>query len=229
LRALQKFASSDPSHSSLHERVFAQLRQSILDGTYEPGTVIHESRIAAELGVSRTPVREAFRKLEQEGLVTIIRNKGAVVAGVTEQDIKDIYAVRAVVEGLAAKWAAVHITPAQLQELEELLTKMDRAAQAGDFRTWRELDTRFHEVLYEASHSIPLELVLSAFHDYVRRARLDSLASPGRMRQAGEEHGAIVAALKENDPDLAAHALAEHCRNAAENWLRVHRDRRGNG
>ena len=209
--------------------LFAQLRQSILDGTYEPGTVIHESRIAAELGVSRTPVREAFRKLEQEGLVTIIRNKGAVVAGVTEQDIKDIYAVRAVVEGLAAKWAAVHITPAQLQELEELLTKMDRAAQAGDFRTWRELDTRFHEVLYEASHSIPLELVLSAFHDYVRRARLDSLASPGRMRQAGEEHGAIVAALKENDPDLAAHALAEHCRIAAVNWLRVHRDRRGNG
>lgn len=131
--------------------------------------------------------------------------------------------MRAVVEGLAAKWAAVHITAAQLGELEELLAKMERAAEKNDFRTWRELDTRFHEVLYEASHSVPLELVLSAFHDYVRRARLDSLASPGRMRQAGEEHAAIVDALKEKDPEMAAHALAEHARSAAENWLRVHR------
>lgn len=199
------------------------MRRRILDGTYEPGTVIQESRLAAELGVSRTPVREAFRKLEQEGLVTVIPNKGAVVAGITEKDIEDIYAVRAVVEGLAAKWAAVHITAAQLGELEELLAKMERAAEKNDFRTWRELDTRFHEVLYEASHSVPLELVLSAFHDYVRRARLDSLASPGRMRQAGEEHAAIVDALKEKDPEMAAHALAEHARSAAENWLRVHR------
>lgn len=220
---MHKLDSHHSEPSSLHERVFVQMRRRILDGTYEPGAVIRESRIAAELGVSRTPVREALRRLEQEGLVTIIRNKGAVVAGISEKDIQDIYAVRALVEGLAAKWAAMHITPEQLNELECLLMKMDRAAADHDYRAWRELDTRFHEVLYEASHSVPLELVLSAFHDYLRRARLDSLASPGRMRQAGEEHGAIVAAIKEKDPEMAAHALAEHARSAAENWLRVHR------
>jgi len=206
-----------------------QVRHRILDGTYEPGAVIRESRIAAELGVSRTPVREAFRRLEQEGLVTVMPNKGAVVAGITEKDIEDIYTVRALIEGLAAKWAAAHITSQQLAELEELLEQMDRAAAANDYRTWRELDSRFHEVIYEASHSVPLELVLSTFHAYLRRARLDSLASPGRMRQSAEEHAAIVAAIKEGDPEMAAHALAEHARSAAENWLRVHAAHRRDG
>lgn len=86
MRTLHRF-DSHCQRSSLHERVFARMRRRILDGTYEPGTVIQESRLAAELGVSRTPVREAFRKLEQEGLVTVIPNKGAVVAGITEKDI----------------------------------------------------------------------------------------------------------------------------------------------
>ena len=104
---------------SLRGRVFHKLREDILSGRYEEHEELKEMAISEEMGVSRTPVREAFRQLELEGLIRIIPNKGAYVTGITEKDVKDIYMIRSLLEGLCARWATEHITKEQMEEMEE--------------------------------------------------------------------------------------------------------------
>ena len=104
---------------SLGGRVFQKIREDILSGKYKEHDELRETTLGKELGVSRTPVREALRQLELEGLVTIIPNKGAYVTGISQKDIKDIYVIRSMLEGLCARWAAQHISEEQLDELDE--------------------------------------------------------------------------------------------------------------
>lgn len=217
---LDRYDPNNPDKNSLHGRIFRKIRDDILDGKYEPGTAIRESKISNELGVSRTPVREAIRQLELEGLVSVFPNKGAVVTGITGKDIEDIYAIRSLVEGLAARWAAINITPQQIAELEEIMELMDFYAGKSDTRHIHELDTRFHDTLYEASHSKPLGHILSSFHHYVQKARLASISTPGRIQQAVQEHWAILDALKDADPERAELYANRHTKNAATNVLK---------
>ena len=104
---------------SLRGRVFSRLREDILSGRYEEYEELREVAIGEEMGVSRTPVREAFRQLELEGLIQIVPNKGAYVTGITEKDVKDIYMIRSLLEGLCARWATEHITEEQMEEMED--------------------------------------------------------------------------------------------------------------
>ena len=106
---------------SLRGRVFRRLREDILSGVYQEQDELREITIGEELGVSRTPVREALRQLELEGLVTIIPNKGAYVTGISRKDVADIYKIRSMLEGMCARWATEHITEKQIEELEEVL------------------------------------------------------------------------------------------------------------
>lgn len=138
---------------SLGSRVFHMIRENILSGKYERDEELKEKSIGEELGVSRTPVREALRQLELEGLVTIIPNKGAYVVGISQKDIKDIYEIRSRLEGLCAKWAAENITKEQLDELEENIFLSDFHAAKGNAEQMVELDNKFHEILYTASGS----------------------------------------------------------------------------
>ena len=112
---------------SLRGRVFNKLRDDILSGKYEEHEELKEVAIGEEMGVSRTPVREAFRQLELEGLIQIIPNKGAYVTGITEKDVKDIYMIRSRLEGLCARWATAHITGEQMDEMEENVYQIGRA------------------------------------------------------------------------------------------------------
>ncbi|HOA79529.1 MAG TPA: GntR family transcriptional regulator, partial [Defluviitaleaceae bacterium] len=112
---------------SLQGRVFHKIREDILNGKYKSGDSIKEVVVSKELGVSRTPVREALKQLELEGLVISIPNKGTVVAGITEQDIIDIYAIRSLIEGLAARWAAIRISEEQLKQLEEIINDIEKS------------------------------------------------------------------------------------------------------
>ena len=125
---------------SLGSRVFHMIRENILSGKYERDEELKEKSIGEELGVSRTPVREALRQLELEGLVTIIPNKGAYVVGISQKDIKDIYEIRSRLEGLCAKWAAENITKEQLDELEENIFLSDFHAAKGNAEQMVELD-----------------------------------------------------------------------------------------
>ena len=137
---------------SLGGRVFKRLREDILKGRYKQQDELREATIGKELGVSRTPVREALRQLELEGLVTIVPNKGAYVTGISQKDIWDIYQMRQYLEGMCARWAAEHITEDQLEELEEtiLLSEFQMKKENGyNKEQVTGLDGRFHTILYE--------------------------------------------------------------------------------
>lgn len=138
---------------SLSEKVFHKLQEDILSGKYAVDEELKEKTIGDELGVSRTPVREALRQLELQGLVTITPNKGAHVTGFSKEDLNDIYEIRSVMEGLCAKWAAKKATPEQIEELEEIVYLTEFHVSKGHSGQVFELDNKFHETLYQASGS----------------------------------------------------------------------------
>lgn len=205
---------------SLRGRVFHKLREDILSGKYEENEELKEVAIGEELGVSRTPVREAFRQLELEGLIQIIPNKGAYVTGITEKDVQDIYMIRSLLEGLCAKWATEHITREQLEEMEENVYLAKFHAEKGHLDLLAELDNRFHEILYEACNSKMLEHQLKDFHRYVLRVRKRTLANANRGPKSNQEHEAILEAIKSGDAELAQQLANRHMINAYENMVR---------
>ena len=154
---------------SLRGRVFHKIREDILSGKYRDNEELKEVTIGEELGVSRTPVREAFRQLELEGLIHIIPNKGAYVTGITAQDVKDIYMIRSKLEGLCAYLATTQITDEQMEEVEENIYLSKFHAKKGHSEQNAELDNRFHEILYEACHSKMLKHQLQDFHDETKQ------------------------------------------------------------
>jgi len=179
---------------SLRGKVFESIREDILSGRYEQNTELKETAIGAELGVSRTPVREALRQLELEGLVSIIPNRGAYVNMITAKDVQDIYVIRSMLEGLCARWATEHITREKLYELDSL----------------------FHEQLYEAGGSRILNHVLSDFHDYVKMVRKATISTSSRSVTSTEEHRAIFEAIRDQDADRAEALAKEHVKHTIE-------------
>ena len=134
---------------SLRGRVFNKIRDDILNGVYKEHDELKEIKIGKELGVSRTPVREALRQLELEGLVQIIPNRGAFVTGIQENDVHDIYMIRALLEGLCARWATERIKPEQLEAMEENIYLAEYHAAKGHMDQMAELDSQFHHILYD--------------------------------------------------------------------------------
>lgn len=205
---------------SLRGRVFHKLRDDILSGKYEENEELKEVAIGEELGVSRTPVREAFRQLELEGLIQIIPNKGAYVTGITEKDVKDIYMIRSLLEGLCARWATEHITQEQLAEMEENIYLSKFHAQKGHLEQLADLDNRFHDIMYEACDSKILEHQLKDFHQYVLRVRRKTLASKNRGPKSNEEHEEILQAIKAGDGERAEQLANRHMINAYDNMVK---------
>ena len=200
--------------------VYNRIRNDILNGVYEPGESLVELKLSEELGVSRTPVREALRQLELEGLVQSVPNKGATVRGVTEQDIQDIYTIRMLIEGLAARWAAEKITPEELEELKEAVDLEEFYTTKSNYGNLLRFDTRFHDIIFKASKSKPLMYTLSTFHRYVQKARRVSMSSPERAAEVLQEHKAILQAIIDRDADRAEKLMTEHVRNASLNLLK---------
>ncbi len=204
---------------SLTSQVFHKLEREILEGVLKPGESLTELKISHELGVSRTPVREALLQLEQEGLVKITRNKGAYVIGISEKDIHDIYTMRMRIEGLASRWAAERISEKELKKLSEIVELEMFYAAKGDIVNSRNLDTSFHSVLYAASGSNPLRNTLKAFHNYIGRAREISFSSGDRASVAAKEHFEILNAISSRDGDKAEELTILHIQNALKNLI----------
>ena len=205
---------------SLGGRVFQKIREDILNGKYKENDELRENTIGKELGVSRTPVREALRQLELEGLVTIVPNRGAYVTGISHKDIWDIYVIRSMLEGLCARWAVEHITDAQLDELEEtiLLSEFQMKKESGfSAEQIAALDGRFHSILYEASGSRILGHVLTDFHNYVQTARRSSVVSEDRARKSIREHRQILRAIRDRDEEMAEQLANEHIMHVMQN------------
>ncbi len=209
--------SSNNDKYSLRGRVFKKIREDILSGHYKENEELKEVAIGLELGVSRTPVREAFRQLELEGLISIVPNKGAYVTGITPKDVKDIYMIRSLLEGLCARWATENMNKKKMEELEENIYLSDFHAARGHSEQLTELDNRFHEILYESCDSKILEHVLGDFHQYLLQVRSKNLARVDRGRASNQEHKMIMEAIKEKDANKAEALANEHIINAYQN------------
>ncbi|MBP5310573.1 MAG: GntR family transcriptional regulator [Lachnospiraceae bacterium] len=205
---------------SLRGRVYHKIRDNILSGVYKENEELKEVSIGEELGVSRTPVREAFRQLELEGLIQIIPNKGAYVTGITIKDVEDIYMMRSKLEGLAARWATTNITKEQMEEMEENIYLSEFHASKGHMEQIAVLDNRFHEIIYEACNSKMLEHQLRDFHEYVLRVRKRTLSQFKRSSESTKEHREIMEAIKAGDADRAEEAANRHIVNAYDNMIK---------
>jgi DNA-binding GntR family transcriptional regulator len=202
------------NYKPLRELVFESLREAIISGALHPSERLMEIQLAEEMGVSRTPVREAIRKLELEGLVVMIPRKGAYVAGMSIKDIADVFEIRGALEGLAAELASERATDEELETMERYLIKISEEIDTGDLSKVVETDTDFHSLIYEASRNVRLSQIINNLREQIQRFRTTSLSFPGRMKIALEEHRKIVEAVSSRDGELARKLAHEHMENA---------------
>ncbi len=196
--------------SSLKDEIADIVRERILKGEYEIGEKIKENQIAEELRVSRTPIRDAFKQLENEGLIDYIPNRGCFAKGFTKQDVDDIYAVRMSLEELALVWAVDRITPEELAELEEQCEMMEFYAQGPDSKKVLELNAGFHEVIYASARSRFLAQVLRSYKSYLDKTRKSIFYDQAYIESIVREHRLILEAIKEHNREKAAAAMKEH-------------------
>lgn len=203
---------------SLAEQVFLRLENEILSGKYPIGAVLTETKLAGDLGVSRTPIREALQRLEQEHLIET-GTKGILIIGVSRKDLEDIFAVRLRVEGLAARAAAERMSEAALEELREALELQEFYVPRKDPEHVRGMDSRFHQLIYRGCGSTVLADVLLPLHRKVQKYRRVSVEDSGRAAESAAEHRNIYEAIAAHDPDGAERAMLTHIENAARHIL----------
>lgn len=210
-------ATMEYQEQSLGGQIFNRIRDDILSGNYTTGEELKEATLGKQLGVSRTPVREALRQLDLEGLVEIAPNRGAKVIGISRKDVEDIYHMRARLEGLAARKAAEQIKEEELAELEEVILLSEFHVKKPESKQMVRLDGRFHEIMYRASGSRMLEHVLTDFLHYVKMARSHSVKTEHRAQESVKEHKRILEAIRQRDGDLAEQLANEHIQHVIEN------------
>jgi DNA-binding GntR family transcriptional regulator len=211
------------NYKPLREMVFESLREAIILGRLKPGERLMEIQLAEEMGVSRTPVREAIRKLELEGFVVMVPRKGAYVAGISVKDIVDVFEVRAALEGLAAGLAAERITSDEMDHLERSLLKIN-VSSGDDIDAVVEGDVSFHDIIYTASRNQRLVQIITQLQEHLLRFRMTSLSQPGRTKVALDEHKAIVEAICDRNVELAQTLAREHIENAEQSLLNALRE-----
>jgi DNA-binding GntR family transcriptional regulator len=205
-----------PSRGTMPEAVASALREAILDGGITPGTWLREAEVAREMKVSRTPVRDSFRILAAEGLVSINANQGAVVAPMTSEDIIELYVMRETLEKLAAKLAARRGARQCLDAFAELLPKMKEVGAAGRHQELSRLNFDFHAVVLEAAGNRYLSRALSQIQNAARRFPDPTLGLPGRVEESLTEHLALADAISNGDAETAERLAGEHMRHLAE-------------
>ncbi len=200
---------------SLADQVFDELEKKILAGTYSRGELLTEGRLSDELGVSRTPIREAFFRLSQEHLIDI-SPKGAYVLGITDEDIRDIYEIRIRIEGLASRLAAEKITDEGVEELRKALDLQEFYTQKGDPDGIRDMDSSFHQTIYRLCSSPVLRYTLEPLHRRIIKYRRASISARTRAEHSLNEHMQILEAIARHDPDAAEELTIRHIRNAMQ-------------
>jgi len=214
-------------HGSLRSKVYQNLREQILAGCYKRGEALIEAQIAQEMGVSRTPIREALCQLELDGLVMTTPNKSVLVQGFDDQDILDLYEVRGHMETLAAARAAKHMTDEQRQALQAAYSQeVENTRASDDTDLLQSLDNQFHDLIFQGSGSKILQKILGSINTYTRHARSISLASPGRSEQVLQEHALIMNAILDRNSEQAYDNMRNHLNRALNNFLAVSRNRR---
>lgn len=197
----------------LRDVVFNTLRQAILRGELKPGERLMEIKLANKLGVSRTPIREAIRKLELEGLVVMIPRRGAVVGEITEKSLKDVLEVRRVLEELSVKLACERISAEEIEALKKAEKAFEMALKGGDVTEYAEADVRFHDIIYHATDNQRLIQLLYNLREQMYRYRVEYLKSPEVHEVLLSEHRYIVKMIEERDAEKAIEAVCKHIDN----------------
>ena len=205
------------SYRPLRETVCEVLRDAIRRGILEPGERLMEVQLAEELGISRTPVREAIRKLEQEGYVIMMPRRGTYVSSVSVHDVKEIFEIRTALE---------RIEPEELEKLRALLTEIEGHIKRNDIDKIVATDIAFHGLLYQVSRNERLVTIISNLKEQLARFRTLSMSYPGRLQETLEEHRAMVEAIAAGDVDAARDAAERHMEQAEETLLKAMRKSR---
>ena len=204
---------------SLSDQVFEHLESNILSGKYERGEIITELQLCSELGVSRTPVREALRRLFQEHLVEDTP-KGTMVLGITPRDFRDMSEIRLRIEDLAIVGFLENADEDRLKALNEAVEFQEFYLSRGDVDQLKVLDGRFHEIIYSGCGSMILRDTLLPLHKKIQQYRRDALRTPERASHSVKEHREILQAIQKKDKQLAVERIRQHIRNAMERGLR---------
>ena len=200
----------------LRDVVFNTLRQAILRGELKPGERLMEIQLANKLGVSRTPIREAIRKLELEGLVLMIPRKGAEVAEITEKSLKDVLEIRRALEDLAVRLACEKITEEEIAQLKIAGDEFKKVIGSKDITEVAEADVRFHDVIYEATDNPKLIYLLNNLREQMYRYRVEYLKKDEVRPQLLKEHDEIIRFVTEGNKDEAARMVCTHIDNQAK-------------
>ena len=199
----------------LRDVVFNTLRQAILRGELKPGERLMEIQLANKLGVSRTPIREAIRKLELEGLVLMIPRKGAEVAEITEKSLKDVLEIRRALEDLAVRLACEKITKEELKDLKKAGDDFKKVLKSQDITEVAEADVRFHDVIYMATDNPKLIQLLNNFREQMYRFRVEYLKKAEVRPQLLAEHDEIIKYITEGNKEEASRVVTRHIENQA--------------
>ena len=200
---------------SLAEQVFDRLETDILSGKYSPGEILTELKLVNDLGVSRTPIREALHRLEQEHIIEMTP-RGILVLGVSRKDLEDILEIRMRIEGLAAYMAAQRITDEELEELRETIELQEFYVPKHDADRINVMDSKFHLLIYRFTGSVPLYDTLMPLHKKVLKYRKASVENEVRSTYSFQEHRAIFEAIAAHDAPLAEERMRAHIANAKD-------------
>ncbi len=206
-------------NTSLADRVFEKLENDIIFGVYPRGEILTELKLVEQLGVSRTPIREALRRLEQEHLIED-SGKGSVVLGITQDDLLDILNIRLNVEGLAAYYAAMNMTEEGLEQLKHIVDLQEFYTSKGDTDHIRAMDDEFHVLICQLSRRAVIADTLVPLHRKTQRYRKASFEDAERSAQIVQEHRRILSALAVGDAAAAQEAMEAHVANAKDNMLK---------
>lgn len=206
---------------SLSDQVFDRIEEDILTGKYPRGTILTELGLCADLGVSRTPVREALLRLEQEHIIEST-GRGMLVLSITAEDVKIIYAIRGHAEGLAAGACAVNATDEQIEEMRGIVEMQEYFAERHDAEKVKQFDSQFHEAIYRASGSAIYYDTLKPLHKKTQKYRKASVSSGNRGIVSVAEHRGIFEAIAARDKALAESRMTEHVNNACDNLMKYY-------
>ena len=208
------------SYQPLREVVCETLRDAIRKGVLKPGERLMEIQLAEELGVSRTPVREAIRKLELEGYVIMMPRRGTYVANLSIRDVNEVFEIRTSLDSLASGLAAERITDEELERLQRLLVLIGGYIETNNMDKIVETDTEFHDLLYQASRNTRLVGIIFNLREQLTRFRATSMSFPGRLKATLEEHRRIVEAIAQGDVKEAQLAAEDHMEKSEQTVLK---------
>lgn len=200
-------------HLTLREKILETIRDAITSGVLKPGEKVAEPELAERFGISRTPIREAFRQLESEGYLTVIPRKGAVVVSFSCKEIEEFYAIKSILEGYAAHQACRNLTDKEISRLAAINEKLRQLAEEEDIKHFFKIHNDFHELFRKAADNTKLDELISGLVSKFQRLRYESLSKPGRMKVSVQEHNKIIEAFRARDAELAEQLVrknAEH-------------------